>query len=271
MAPQPRTAKAAGPRPARPPTRRTLALLVCAALALALERSLRTFPYVPRELELFAVVLAKSAVLAAGVAGAWALGHSPRALGLAWPAPRGRPLMALAVLAAFLVGPYAVPALTWTGALTRAPAGLDLYTLVSQLAPTVESSWAVRGVAFFAFAQAAHYIVWLRLVPELERPSPRPRSFRQTGRALVRELSPYLVAFFGLSTLVFVASLLTHPFAALLLPACSAAAHTRTGAPTSSDESRLSGSGGGAGRLPPPRHMSRPKKSAPTTAAHPTR
>jgi hypothetical protein len=122
-----------------------------------------------------------------------------RMRGVAW-----LPLALFAVLAAFLLGPTAVPALTWTGALTRAPAGLDPFTLVSQLAPTVESSWAVRGVAFFAFAQAAHYVVWLRLVPELERPSPRPRSFRQTGRALVRELSPYVVAFFALGTLVFV-------------------------------------------------------------------
>ncbi|HRG96635.1 MAG TPA: CPBP family intramembrane metalloprotease [Polyangiaceae bacterium] len=102
MAPQERTANA--PRPAAPPTRRTLALLACAAIALTLERSVRTFPYVPGELELFAVVLAKSAVLAAGFAGARALGHSPRALGLAWPSPRGRPLMALAVVAAAVGG-----------------------------------------------------------------------------------------------------------------------------------------------------------------------
>ncbi|HQY63306.1 MAG: hypothetical protein IPF92_22325 [Myxococcales bacterium] len=114
------------------------------------------------------------------------------------------PLAFFVVLAAFLLGPYALPALTWTGALTRAPVGLDLTTLVSQLAPTVDSSWAVRGVAFFAFAQAAHYVVWLRLVPELERPSPRPRSFRQSWRAIVRELSPYAVAFFVLGTVVFV-------------------------------------------------------------------
>ncbi|HQY65440.1 MAG TPA: hypothetical protein PK141_28805, partial [Polyangiaceae bacterium] len=91
------------PGPARRP-QQTLALLVCVALALALERNLRTFPYVPRELELFAVVLAKAAVLGAGFAGAWALGHSPIDLGVQWPAARGRRLMALAVLAAVVGG-----------------------------------------------------------------------------------------------------------------------------------------------------------------------
>lgn len=157
MAPQPRTAKAAGPRPARPPTRRTLALLVCAALALALERSLRTFPYVPRELELFAVVLAKSAVLAAGVAGAWALGHSPRALGLAWPAPRGRPLMALAVLAAVVGGvalaqldavrahyPLYEPARSSVGALALSTGVFAVYAFTWEL--------TFRGVLLFGAA-----------------------------------------------------------------------------------------------------------------------
>lgn len=101
MAPTSRSAQPPGGRP-RP--RRTLALLACAALALALERSVRTFPYVSPNVELFAVVLTRSAVLAAGFAGAWALGHPPRALGLTWPAPRGRPLMALAVVAAVVGG-----------------------------------------------------------------------------------------------------------------------------------------------------------------------
>ena len=55
----------------------------------------------------------------------------------------------------------------------------------------------LRGVSeasrFFVFAQAAHYVVWLRLVPELDRDAPRPRSFHQTGRALVKDFSPWLL------------------------------------------------------------------------------
>lgn len=103
-----------------------------------------------------------------------------------------------------LLHPYAVNLLVAGGGLTRAPSTLGVDALADQLAPFADPSLAVRGVAFFAFAQAAHYVVWLRLVPELDRGSPRPRSFRQTARALARDLSPWLLAFFALGTIVFV-------------------------------------------------------------------
>jgi hypothetical protein len=47
---------------------------------------------------------------------------------------------------------------------------------------------APRFVLFFAFAQAAHYVVWLHLVPEEDRARPTPRSFRQGYRALRRDV-----------------------------------------------------------------------------------
>ncbi len=114
------------------------------------------------------------------------------------------PLVLFVVLAAFLLHPAAVRALVWAGGLHRAPGTLGVDVLANQLAPFADASWAVRGVSFFAFAQAAHYVVWLRLVPELDRSSPRPRSFRQTGRALLGDLGPWLLVFFGVGTLVFV-------------------------------------------------------------------
>lgn len=116
------------------------------------------------------------------------------------------PLVVFAVLAGFLLTPYGLDALVWAGGLlpSRAPAELDVGTLAGQIAPLADPSWAVRGVVFFAFAQAAHYVVWLRLVPELDRPSSRPRSFTQSARALVRELTPWGCAFFGSGFVVFV-------------------------------------------------------------------
>lgn len=116
------------------------------------------------------------------------------------------PLVLFAVLAAFLLTPYGLEALVWAGGLlpSRAPIDLDVGTLAGQIAPLADPSWAVRGVVFFAFAQAAHYVVWLRLVPELDRPSPRPRSFTQSARALVRDLTPWGCAFFGSGFVVFV-------------------------------------------------------------------
>lgn len=116
------------------------------------------------------------------------------------------PLVVFAALAGFLLTPYGLEALVWAGGLlpSRAPAELDVGTLAGQIAPLADPSWAVRGVVFFAFAQAAHYVVWLRLVPELDRPSPRPRSFTQSARALVRDLTPWGCAFFATGLVVFV-------------------------------------------------------------------
>lgn len=151
MAPTARSARAPGGR-RRP--RRTLGLLACAAVAVALERSLRTFPYGPRDLELFGVVLAKAAALAAGFGGAWALGHPPRALGLAWPARRARPLVALAVVVAVVGGlalgqldgvrahyPMYGPARSSAGALALSTGVFAVYALTWEL--------MFRGVLLF--------------------------------------------------------------------------------------------------------------------------
>ncbi len=61
-------------------------LLVAAALALVLERMTRSLPWVAERHELFAVVLAKSALLGASHLAGRLLGRSPGQLGLAWPA-----------------------------------------------------------------------------------------------------------------------------------------------------------------------------------------
>ena len=55
----------------------------------------------------------------------------------------------------------------------------------------------------FAFAQAVHYAVWLRLIPEDDRERPAPRSFRASWQALVHDFGPWpLVGFSGLALFV---------------------------------------------------------------------
>jgi len=61
------------------------------------------------------------------------------------------------------------------------------------LAPGVTEPWATRLVVSYAFAQAVHYGIWLRLVPEEDRPQPTPRGFSASWRALVADLGPVLV------------------------------------------------------------------------------
>lgn len=40
-----------------------------------------------------------------------------------------------------------------------------------------------RALAAFAFGQSLHYAVWIRLMPEVDRPSPTPWSFRRAAAA----------------------------------------------------------------------------------------
>ena len=109
------------------------------------------------------------------------------------------PLVLFILFGAFLLHPYALRTLAASGGFSRAPATLGVEVLAYQLAPFDDPSWGIRGVAFFAFAQAAHYVVWLRLVPELDRGAPSPRSFHQTARALVKDVSPWLLVLAGAS------------------------------------------------------------------------
>jgi hypothetical protein len=51
-------------------------------------------------------------------------------------------------------------------------------------APGVPWPWGARLVLLFAFAQSAHYSVWLRLVPEDDRPRETPRTWAATFAAL---------------------------------------------------------------------------------------
>jgi hypothetical protein len=55
----------------------------------------------------------------------------------------------------------------------------------------------------FAFAQAVHYAVWLRLIPDDDRARPAPRSFRASWQALVKDFGPWpLLGFLALALFV---------------------------------------------------------------------
>ncbi len=53
---------------------------------------------------------------------------------------------------------------------------------LGQLAPGLAEPWALRLVLLFAFAQAVHYGIWLRLIPEEDRPQPSPRTYAASFR-----------------------------------------------------------------------------------------
>ena len=119
--------------------------------------------------------------------------HNAMALALWW-ALRPRDRRALVVVALVVAG----VALLLVGALDPVVAaaggwqvplaipGLD--SNAQAYAPGAEVPWAMRVVLSFAFLQAVHYAVWLRLVPEDARPRPAPRPFRASWRALRDDL-----------------------------------------------------------------------------------
>ncbi len=73
------------------------------------------------------------------------------------------------------------------------PPGLGDEYHLGQLAPGLAEPWGLRLVLLFAFAQAVHYGIWLRLIPEEDRPQPTPRTFAASYRALERDFGPALL------------------------------------------------------------------------------
>ncbi len=122
--------------------------------------------------------------------------HNFVALALWWAwRPMGRGLR-LVVPLAFVVMAGAL----WLGsvgptgeAVEWAPCGMGGSYHLSQLAPGLADPWALRLVLLFAFAQAVHYGIWLRLIPEDDRPQPSPRTWAASFRALERDLGPWLL------------------------------------------------------------------------------
>jgi hypothetical protein len=119
--------------------------------------------------------------------------HNVIAVALWWWAWRARharawmvPLLAAAGTVALLLG-TAEPVLTALDAWTAPWTGGSFTLHAEALAPGAPPVLALRVVLAFAFLQSVHYAVWLRLIPEDDRPRPAPRPWRATWRALVED------------------------------------------------------------------------------------
>jgi hypothetical protein len=111
-----------------------------------------------------------------------------------WLLWRKRPLaVSIGVSALFAIG----VALIFAGALDdmplRRPFGDDVFSITrisDAVAAGFGGEWRHRFLMFFCFTQAAHYAMWLRLIPEEARERPTPRSFRQSWQTFKREAGP---------------------------------------------------------------------------------
>jgi hypothetical protein len=137
--------------------------------------------------------------------------HNVLAVALWWWAWRSRhsrawgmPLLAALGTGALLLG-AAEPVMTVLGAWTAPAAGTSFSELVEVLAPPGAPVLGLRLVLVFAFLQSVHYGVWLRLVPEDDRPRVAPRPWRATWRALVADFGPVPLGLFVVLSLAVVA------------------------------------------------------------------
>lgn len=100
--------------------------------------------------------------------------------------------IAIAILAggfdAALLRPFAVS--------SKPATALGLDTIVAMIAPVGDPVLGARIVFLFVFAQAVHYVIWLRLVPEEARERPGVRSFTSSLRALDRDVGGVVLAIF---------------------------------------------------------------------------
>ena len=117
--------------------------------------------------------------------------HNAVALALWWtwrPRDARHALLPLALFAALATaiaaGALDAPKLAWS----TSGLGTSFRTHLAELAPRSAGVWGPRLVLLFAFAQSVHYAVWLRLVPEDDRPRPAPRPFASSVRALAADV-----------------------------------------------------------------------------------
>jgi hypothetical protein len=132
---------------------------------------------------------------------AFAHAHNFVAIALWWVLrPRSKelaPLALFAVATAALLAGALDPAID---ALGLPAIGASLRYHQHALAPGLDATLAMRVVVLFAFAQAVHYVVWLRLIPEDARERTAPRPFASSWRALVADLGPWVLGVFLLAS-----------------------------------------------------------------------
>lgn len=103
------------------------------------------------------------------------------------------PIALFGGLSLLILSGFAEPLAVFTRGLEAPWTGMPMFDLCASLTPNPMDPHSIRFVILFAFAQATHYVVWLRLMPEDDRPNKSPRSYVQSFRALTSDLGSLLL------------------------------------------------------------------------------
>ena len=114
------------------------------------------------------------------------------------------PLAFFLLISGGLLFGMADPYLGITFAFPWTPPGNSMSYHLGVLAPGFSQQVGVRIVLLFAFAQTIHYVVWLRLIPEEDRPQPTPRSFSSSYRALQADFGTIPIILIACSSVILV-------------------------------------------------------------------
>jgi hypothetical protein len=122
-----------------------------------------------------------------------------------WIAWRRRPPIFSAVVAGlFLIVVLAIFTGCFDGLPLRRPFSDHVFSItriIDAVAVGFGGPWRVRWLLFFAFTQAVHYAIWLRLIPEEARDRETPRTFAASWRAFREDSGPIVARAMLIATL----------------------------------------------------------------------
>jgi hypothetical protein len=187
----------------------TVGLACIAAIGVVYEPALR-------RRQIILLLGAALVVLAAAVAPTWSrfvLLHAhnciPLWIWLRWR--KRRPIVSSIVVIAFVLALGSILGGAFDAVPIRTPLADSVFSLTritDAVAGRFASPWRHRLLMFFAFTQAFHYVIWLRLIPEDAHGRETPRTWRASWRAFRTECGP-TASRLMLTTSLFIVALAT--------------------------------------------------------------
>ena len=104
------------------------------------------------------------------------------------------PILMLIILSAMIL--FAWDADSWRAShnhVVHGPTHLSMAYFERALASVLPEGWRPQWVALYGFLQSAHYLVWIRLIPEDDREAETPIPFKRSALRLLEDFGGWLI------------------------------------------------------------------------------